>query len=291
MYKKIIKDINPNENIEELLQLHKQPSSENRLNTPTFQNFIPNYTHQADLLSLPTAKYGYKYLLVVVDTHTRKFDAYPLKNASSTSVLNAFKKIYESSKYLKLPKRLEFDAGSAFHGLVEDYFTSLGIKIRYAETNRHRQQSLVESKNQLLGNVIFHLLNMKELHDRKLGIKKSATDWYKTKEDFNSLIDTINEHQNYKPLTKETQPTPISTKENRELLNVGDKVRIKLDYPIDIAHKKKLIGKFRSADIKWSLEIHTIEHVILKPGQPPLYKVNDMDALRTIQQLLLVQQN
>ena len=95
MYKKIIKDINPNENIEELLQLHKQPSSENRLNTATFQNFIPNYTHQADLLSLPTAKYGYKYLLVVVDTHTRKFDAYPLKDASSTAVLNGFKKIYE----------------------------------------------------------------------------------------------------------------------------------------------------------------------------------------------------
>ena len=55
--------------------------------------------------------------------------------------------------------------------MVEDYFTSLGIKIRYAETNRHRQQSLVESKNQLLGNIIFHLLNIKELHDRKLGIK------------------------------------------------------------------------------------------------------------------------
>ena len=62
MYKKIIKDINPNENIEELLQLHKQPSSENRLNTATFQNFIPNYTHQADLLSLMHLK---KYMNLV----------------------------------------------------------------------------------------------------------------------------------------------------------------------------------------------------------------------------------
>ena len=79
----------------------------------------------------------------------------------------------------------------------------------------------------------------------------------------------------------------IVTKENREILNVGDIVRVKLNYPIDIAHKKKLIGNFRSADIKWSLETHKIEHVILKPGQPPLYKVNNMDALRTIQQLQL----
>ena len=287
MYKKIIRDIKPNENIDELLQLHKKPAAETRLNVPTFQNFIPNYTNQADILNLPTAKYGYKYLFVVVDTNTRKFDAYPLKDESSTSVLNAFKKIYASSKYIQLPKRLEFDAGTAFHGVVKDYFESLGIEIRYAETNRHRQQALVESKNQLIGNIIFHLLNMKELHDRKLGIKKSATDWYKSKNDFDSLIDSINEHQNYKPLKKESQPTPIVTKENREILNVGDIVRVKLNYPIDIAHKKKLIGNFRSADIKWSLETHKIEHVILKPGQPPLYKVNNMDALRTIQQLQL----
>jgi len=85
------------------------------LNVPTFQNFIPNYTNQADILNLPTAKYGYKYLLVVVDTNIRKFDAYPLKDESSTSVLNAFKKIYSSSKYIQLPKRLECDAGTAFH--------------------------------------------------------------------------------------------------------------------------------------------------------------------------------
>jgi hypothetical protein len=59
MYKKIIRDIKPNENIDELLQLHKKPTAETRLNVPTFQNFIPNYTNQADILNLPTAKYGY----------------------------------------------------------------------------------------------------------------------------------------------------------------------------------------------------------------------------------------
>ena len=44
---------------------------------------------------------------------------------------------------------------------------------------------------------------------------------------------------------------------------------------LDNAHKKKQIGKFRSADIRWSLEIHKIDWVVLKPGQPPMYKVDN----------------
>ena len=200
MYKKILTKIHPNDNLDELFELHKKLNPENNGNQATFQDFKPNYTNQADILYLPTAKYGYKYLLVVVDDCTRKFDAYPLKTESSQAVLNGFKKIYESSKYVKLPKILEFDAGTAFHGVVEQYFNDLGIHIRYATTNRHRMQALVEAKNQLIGNVIFHILNAKELKDLNQGIKKASVDWYKSKEDFEQLIDVMNEHQTFKPL-------------------------------------------------------------------------------------------
>ena len=288
MYKKILKKILPNENLDEIEQLHKKPIPETKGNMPTFQDFKTNYTNQADILHLPTAKYGYKYLLVVVDDHTRKFDAYPLKNESSHSVLNAFLKIYETSKFLKIPKILEFDAGTAFHGEVEDYFKSLGIHIRYAETNRHRQQGLVEAKNGLIGNIIFQLLNVKELKDKKKGIKKVALDWYKSKEEFNDLIESINEHQTYKPLKTQSQDTPITTKFNKNLLNVGDRVRVQLDYPINISHEKKLIGKFRSADIRWSPDVKKIKWVALKPGEPPLYEVDGEHFLRTLNQLQLV---
>ena len=288
MYKKILKKILPNENLDEIEQLHKKPIPESKENMPTFQDFKSNYTNQADILHLPTAKYGYKYLLVVVDDHTRKFDAYPLKNESSHSVLNAFLKIYETSKFLKIPKILEFDAGTAFHGEVEDYFKNLGIHIKYAETNRHRQQGLVEAKNQLIGNIIFQLLNVKELKDKKKGIKKVALDWYKSKEEFNELIESINEHQTYKPLETQTQDKPVATKFNKNLLNVGDRVRVQLDYPINISHEKKLIGKFRSADIRWSPDVKKIKWVALKPGEPPMYEVDGEHFLRTLNQLQLV---
>jgi hypothetical protein len=287
-FKSVLKKLKPNDNIDELLELHRQPNAEKNKDVPTFQDFKPNYTHQADILYLPTAKYGFKYLLVVVDDHTRKFDAIPLKTESSNAVLNGFKKIYEESKYLKLPKMFEFDAGTAFHGEVEKYFNNLGIHIRYAPTNRHRMQALVEAKNQLLGNIIHQILNLKELTDKKSGINKESVDWYQSKEEFEKLINTLNEHSTYKPLKTQISDAPIVTKANRDLLNEGDRVRVLLDYPINIAHKNKQIGKFRSADIRWSLEVHKIQDVILKPGQPPLYRIVGENHLRTRQQLQLV---
>jgi len=287
MYKKIIKAIKPAEDVDEIIQLHKKPKPEKRDEGPTFQDLIPNYTHQADILHLPTAKFGYKYLLVVVDDNTRKFDAYPLKIVSSLAVLNGFKNIYKNSEFLELPHHnIEFDNGTAFHGDVEQYFNNMGIHIRYASTNRHRQQALVEAKNHLIGNIIFQLLNIKELKDnKKNSIKKSAVDWYKSKKHFESLIDSINEHQTTKPLKTQIKDTPILTTFNKNLLNVGDRVRVLLDYPINISHEKKLIGKFRCADIRWSPDTNKIELTALKPGEPPMYRVSRENFLRTLNQL------
>ena len=285
MYKKILKAIKPSEDVDEIIQLHKKPIPEKRDEGPTFQDFIPNYTHQADILHLPTAKFGYKYLLVVVDDNTRKFDAYPLKIVSSLAILNGFKYIYKNSENLELPHNIEFDNGTAFHGEVEQYFNDMGIHIRYASTNRHRQQALVETKNQLIGNIIFQLLNVKELKDKKKSIKKSAVDWYKSKKQFESLIDSINNHQTTKPLKTQIKDTPITTTFNKNLLNVGDRVRVLLDYPINISHEKKLIGKFRSADIRWSPDVKKIKWTVLKPGEPPMYRVSGEEVLRTINQL------
>jgi hypothetical protein len=288
MYKKLLNVLKPNEDVskkKELLELYKKPAKEKKDDMPIFQDFKANYTQQADLLFLPRAKFGYQYLLVVVDDHTRKFDAYPLKNKESTNVLSAFKSLYQHSKYIKLPKALEFDAGTEFHGEVEDYFKSLNIRIRYAPTARHRMQGLVESKNQLIGNILFHLLNLKELSDLRGGKKVEAVDWYKSKAEFEKLIDTLNEHSEYKPLKTQKQDTPLHSKSNMNLLNIGDNVRVLLDHPINIAHSKRLIGKFRSADIRWSLDVKKIEWVVIEPGEPPMYRIEGEKHLRTIQQL------
>lgn len=35
----------------------------------------------------------------------------------------------------------------------------------------------------------------------------------------------------------------------------------------------KLKGRFRATDVRWEPQIGQIENVVLKPGQPPMYKI------------------
>lgn len=266
--------------IKELGELKKRPKKEKGDNMPHFEDFIPFYTQQLDLIHLPTAKYGFKYLLVIVDNNTRKFDAEPLKERTANVVASAFKRIYTRDILKKLPHRVEVDAGVEFQGEFKNLMKELNIKIRVAETNRHRQQALVETKNSFIGKLAFGLLDYNELTKGK-----RSADWYESKEKFRFFIKELNEKSKAKPVTDQISDKPIVTDQNKDLLNVGDSVRTLLDYPIDIANKKRQHGKFRATDIRWSLDVKKIRWVVLKPGQPPMYRVQGEKILRTIQQL------
>ena len=75
-----------------------------------------NCNYMSDILFLPTAKYGFKYLSIVLDIVTRQFDCEKLKK-DATVVLKAFKKICNNSKYLTIPKySLITDSGTEFKG-------------------------------------------------------------------------------------------------------------------------------------------------------------------------------
>ena len=50
-------------------------------------------TQQADLLFLPTDRFGYKYALVVIDIFSNRIDIEPIKIKSAESVAKAFNKI------------------------------------------------------------------------------------------------------------------------------------------------------------------------------------------------------
>jgi hypothetical protein len=145
MYKKIINQDNlTRDERKELKELYKKPNSE-KGELPKFQTFKP-MRQQADVLFLPSSKYGYKYLLVVVDNYTRLFDAQPLKTKDSDAIVKALKKIYNRD-ILKKPKMIEFDSGKEFKGSTKRYLEDEDIKYKYAMTGRHRQLALVESKN------------------------------------------------------------------------------------------------------------------------------------------------
>jgi hypothetical protein len=289
MIKKILKEINggvKDRDTLEIGKLMKIPSPENKQDMPEFQDFKPNFTHQADLLHLPTAKFGYKFLLVVVDTYSRHFDCEPMKNRDAIDATNAFKKIYTR---LPFPKMVEFDQGGEFKKETKHYFEEQGISVRYSSTNRHRMQGLVEARNGIIVKVLFSIMNLKEIKSNK-----SSSDWYRSEKEFRNVVKLMNDYMKYKPPTEddiendpEYQNIRVSDN-NRDLLELGTTVLVSLDMPKDIITKKKLIGNFRNSDIRWERIPKKIIWIVLKPNQPPMYRVEGEKILRTRQQLQVI---
>jgi hypothetical protein len=273
-----IKQKNKND---ELNNLYKKPVSENRLQTPITQVFKKGIYYQADLLYMPEDK-GYKYILVCVDVYDGVLDCEPLKNRASSDIVKAFTKIFKR-KYLKEPLIITFDLGSEFRAETEKYFSKLGIRVNYVPTGRHRGVAVVERANQKIASILFKRMTNQEL---LLGIQDKQ--WV---DDLPELVHVLNEHTKA-PLTKELTPDPIVDEYTGNLLKEGQKVRILLDYPIDAVENKRLHGKFRSTDIRWSPDIYKITHVLLKPSYPPMYLTSNNDNIaRTKNQIQVVKDN
>ncbi len=63
-----------------------------------FKNNLPkiaNYNQMADLLYLPVARGGWKYLLVVCDLATDKFDIEEMRDKTASNTAAALKNIYK----------------------------------------------------------------------------------------------------------------------------------------------------------------------------------------------------
>ena len=163
MLKKILKNI-VEKPTDKLDVLYKQPKTEK--NMASVQVFKEGLIQQADLLFVPN-DCGYKYILIVIDNHSKICDAEKLKDKDAITITKAFKKIY-SRGILKLPEdTIELDSGTEFHGATEKYFNDKNIRIRYALPNRHRAQSLIERRNQTFGTLIHRIQAHKELETGK----------------------------------------------------------------------------------------------------------------------------
>ena len=125
---------------------------------PTFDVFVPNEVHQADLLflphdRLPRGRKTYKYALTVVDVASRYKEAEPLASKESAEVAKAFSTIYK--RVLRWPKLLQVDPGREFMGEVNKLMKSKNVKIRRGEKALHRSQAIVERFNRTLAEKLF----------------------------------------------------------------------------------------------------------------------------------------
>lgn len=245
---------------QKIANLFKKPKKEKGKNMPRVLLEGDNQVQQADLLYLPHDG-PYKYALVVVDVGSRFTDAEPLKNKKSEHIVEAFKKIYKRG-VIKIPKIMQTDPGTEFKGKTKEFFEKHNCGMRYGKPGRHRQQSLAESRNQIIGNIL-----IKRMTSQELITGEYSTEWI---DDLPVVIEAMNEHYpEIKPKVN-NDSLPICEANTCELLEPGTKVRVILDEPHDIKGKKEH-GKFRSADMRWENDITKIERIILRPQQPPMY--------------------
>jgi len=240
--------------------LYETPKKDKGNNMPRFAQIEPGIIQQADLLFMP-ADGEYKYILVVVDQGNRFTDAEPLTGKTNAEVLEAFKTIYHR-EILKLPKRIEVDAGSEFKGPVAKWFADKRISVRAANPGRHRQQALVERRNQIIAKALFRRMAAQELLT-----DETSKEWV---EDLPKLIKIMNDRAKKMKKPKLTGE-PILIGNAKELLSPGTKVRVIMEQPRDPITNKVLPGKFRSTDLRWNPKVRIIKDMLIKPDSPPLY--------------------
>lgn len=265
-----------------LYQLYKTPTKDKGDNIPHMVTIAPNKIQQADILYLPEDD-GYKYALTVVDTGSRLVDVEPMKNKSSLDTLKAIQSIYKR-KILKLPQeQMQVDSGSEFKGEFKKFFEDKGVFVRYAQTGRSRQQALVESRNYAIAKPLLMRMTAQELITGE-----TSREWLFY---LPSVVKFLNKRYKVvykKPTEKEVFADFKCDGQSCNLLKVGDEVRYQLDKPINVVDKKRLIGKFRSGDIRWSLKPVKIIYLNMQPSQPPMYKLEGLKPLYTRNQLQLV---
>jgi hypothetical protein len=271
-------------NKNELNSLYKKPIKETKGQMPRTQVFHKNTYHQGDILYLPEDK-NFKFLLVIVDPYDGSVDAEPLKDilSKNNDVLDGIEAIY-SRNYLDLPIIITFDKGSEFaQDSVKNYFKKRNVNIKYALSGRSRMLATVERMNQTIGTIL-----LKRMTSQELITGETSKEWI---DDIKPLIKFLNDKKK-KPLKKPISEDPIVDKYTGELLEEGEKVRVSLDKPIDTVKNNRLIGKFRSSDIRWTPQIYKITQVLLKPGFPPMYITSQQQNIsRTKNQLQVVDDN
>ena len=252
---------------------------------PTFDVFVPNEVHQADLLFLPhdrllRSRKTYKYALTVVDVASRYKEAEPLATKESAEVATAFSTIYKRSR-LKWPKLLQVDPGREFMGEVNKLMKSKNVKIRRGEKALHRSQAIVERFNRTLAEKLFGHQYAQEYLSAAASSKSSnaRSSNARSREWVARLPDVINSLN--KESTRLTGKTPLeaiklpevkhlsSSKSRPEsLLPRGVKVRY-LYQPGELEGGERR----RATDPIWSLDLYEIRQVMGK--DPIVYYLHD----------------
>jgi len=232
---------------------------------------IEDYNFMADILHLPTDKFGYCKLLVVLDLATDEFDIEALKSDGSSETLKAFEKMTRR-QFVKIPKAsITTDGGSSFKGVFQNYLHNNNIFHKTCAAGRHQQLANIDNLCRQLGRLFNGYMVSKEFKTGK--VSKS---WM-------PAIVTIRDNLN--DIRRKELPSDITThiypvfdnakidKKTKKYIQIkpkykmGDLVHRKYDEPRNALGKKQPTKIFREGDIRLEVKTRAIVNVCYYPGK------------------------
>ena len=254
---------------------------------PTFDVFVPNEVHQADLLflphdRLPRGRKTYKYALTVVDVASRYKEAEPLASKESAEVAKAFSTIYK--RVLRWPKLLQVDPGREFMGEVNKLMKSKNVKIRRGEKALHRSQAIVERFNRTLAEKLFgHQYAQEYLSAAASSKSSNARSSSRSREWVARLPDVINSlNKESTRLTGKAPLEAIKLPEVKHLSSSKSRPKTKVESLLPRGVKVRYLyqpgeleggERRRATDPIWSLDLYEIRQVMGK--DPIVYYLHD----------------
>ena len=227
---------------------------------PHYKEDKPNKSHMADVMFMPTDKFGYKYILVVCDVYNRLIDAKEMKFKDAFATEDAIKWIYKNG-ILEKPNRLIVDAGKEFYASFEKHMNNEGVYINHLPAGKHL--GVIDSRIKFLTKGLFHQMNEIELKTMKV-----SKAWVKNLSETVKVLNKFTMISREKELLKlKTNKKKAPTYPEQSIYKIGTRVRTALFKPINSLGQQQSF-KFRTGDIRFSREIKTITNILINEGSP-----------------------
>ena len=216
----------------------------------------------ADMQNLVKYNDGYRYLVTCIDVFSKYAWAIPIKNKLANTVLEAFKKIIDTSK--RKPNNLQSDEGTEFlNHKFKDYLDE--INVGHYFVNSELKASVVERFNRTIKEKIYRYFTYRNTYNYISIINKLMhsynNSFHRSIKTTPSKVTKQNETKIHALLYGDNENTnPVFN------FNTGDQVRIT---------KYKHI--FEKGYIpKWTEEIFIVKRLI--PRNPVVYKIEDLNG-------------
>jgi hypothetical protein len=184
---------------------------------------------------------GHRYMLNVIDVHSKYAWSVPLKDKTGKTVLEAFKQIVENSG--RKPHHIWVDEGKEFYNKYMDEWIKENNIVRYSTHGEHKS-AVVERFNRTLKTIMW-----------KRFTAENTRNW------IDMLDKLLFQYNNKKHSTIKMTPTEAS---QGSKFAVGDQVRI-----------SRIKGIFEKGYLpNWSEEVYTVHEV--KRTDPITYILKDM---------------